>query len=738
MALPTTKLEPARAPRGAIRAAVFFSLALFASQALGGSGTGTWSTETFLHSRFANNEEGGCTTIVVGVDKQSGYMRGLVYFKMPAPTPGLAGRITVTGVQVKKSMTALPNGSTGVAETYYLERLTQPFVQGTGCGAQSVGTYLAGIACTTGATWNKTNCATPWTAAGGSVTGTPIPSTASGTTLTWDSGNSGASCATNAQLCTDVQTWIDGGSAYGWRIRSPETTPSRAVAMAKGGTLAFTYTCKAGFKEVSAASGGTTSVCTTCTDAANSACATAASGNKCNDSGPPSTSYACTCGASGYKLGPGGTSCVPACTATTCKENGDASATCTDTSTGFTCSCNDGFINSGSTCAAGCNPQDPSPLPCGNGGTCSTTTGGSSWTCACTTGYVSNGAPQAACVDLNACNAAATTSCVTSAAGNACVDDPAPALTYHCSCGNAAYAPGTVSGQPACVDKDECTPNHCRDQGDSTATCTDHVAPASGYTCTCGAGFGFASGSCVNLCGAGADPCGNGGTCTVAGTGTWTCACPAGYASSGTTQPGCVDVNACDAAARAACGTAPGNTCVDDPAPSLSYHCACNAPGYLAGAGTDGKPACVDKNDCSSNTCQAHGDTAATCTDHPAPATGYDCSCSSQFNAATVDGALTCADKDECASGNPCGSGTCTNATGGYTCACPAGYASTRGATPTCAPGDGGLADGSTSGPGADAGCGCRVSPAQSSWAAWLFGALGLASLVTRRRSRRR
>jgi hypothetical protein len=99
-------------------------------------------------------------------------------------------------------------------------------------------------------------------------------------------------------------------------------------------------------------------------------------------------------------------------------------------------------------------------------------------------------------------------------------------------------------GDPACVDT-QCTSNPCRDGGDAAATCTDLVAPAIGYSCTCSAGFLFNGVSCVSACGSFVDPCGHGGTCNVSGGG-WTCSCPAGYVSSGGTQPSCIPINACN------------------------------------------------------------------------------------------------------------------------------------------------------------------------------------------------
>jgi MYXO-CTERM domain-containing protein len=237
------------------------------------------------------------------------------------------------------------------------------------------------------------------------------------------------------------------------------------------------------------------------------------------------------------------------------------------------------------------------------------------------------------------CTAAANAACVTAQAGNSCNDPGAPSLSYTCSCGNAAYAVGT--GAMSCIDKNECATNHCRDTGDSGATCTDHVAPSTGYDCSCSPGFSFNGISCVSACGNGPDPCGA-GTCAPASSG-WTCSCGTGYQTSGGAQPTCVNFNACTGAAIADCTAATGNSCVDEAPPSLGYHCACANAAYVPGTGTDGKPACVDHNECNPNHCRDGGDVAASCVDHVAPQVGYDCVCSSAaWGLGTAGGVSSC------------------------------------------------------------------------------------------------
>src|SRR5689334_18703719 len=88
-----------------------------------------------------------------------------------------------------------------------------------------------------------------------------------------------------------------------------------------------------------------------------------------------------------------------ACAGNPCARNGDASATCTDQSTSYTCGCTVGYINTGISCVTGCTSQTTGTAndPCNfdGPGTC-TVTGASTWTCSCAAGYVSNGATRAA------------------------------------------------------------------------------------------------------------------------------------------------------------------------------------------------------------------------------------------------------------------------------------------------------------------------------------------------------
>ena len=93
------------------------------------------------------------------------------------------------------------------------------------------------------------------------------------------------------------------------------------------------------------------------------------------------------------------------------------------------------------------------------------------------------------------CTTAAESACVTSQADNDCNDSGPPSTTYSCTCNNPAYVGGP--GGTSCIDRNECVPNHCADDGDAAAICTDHAAPSTGFSCICSAGFVFSGGTCA-------------------------------------------------------------------------------------------------------------------------------------------------------------------------------------------------------------------------------------------------
>jgi MYXO-CTERM domain-containing protein len=645
-----------------------------------------------------------------------GNIRGLIRFNIVNPTPRFTDRLTVTSATLTLTLQKMPNGGAGTAATYTLDRNNSNWSQGAKCGAQATGTYLIGAACTSsGATWDQSNagnCTSAWS----STTNSRGSATVTGTT-----GN--VVFSNGAGMIADIQSWIDNGNAYGWRIRSSaESGTGAAQSFTKTASLSFGFTCKAGFRD-------TGSTCTTCTTAAQSACVTSRPGNTCNDSGPPSATYTCTCGNAAY-TGSGTTSCTDKneCSPTNpCRANGDTSASCADAvapASGHTCTCSNGFIAAGGSCLGACGGAVD---PCGVGvvGACSTSgLPAGSWSCACGPGYVSSGGATPTCVDLDACDASAQSNCATSSADNTCDDQAPPSTTYACTCNDPAYVPGTAGGKPACVNLDECATNNCVNGGDPGAVCVDHAAPALGYDCQCSSPTAWTvatSGevTCVdtNECAAAVNPCGNGACSNLDDGRGYVCQCDPGYVldQETTPSPSCIHPDSCNAASDIACVTLAGNQCVNNPAPLVGYTCDCSNPAYIRSS--DGRR-CVDKNGCVVNHCTDAGDVRAGCADARAPRSGYQCECSPGF----ADNGTTCVDVNECTV-NPCGRGSCTNTRGGYQCNCPAGFTFRKG---TCIGSDGVLV---TSIPGS-----CSIGGAGGD--GWLLVALLLLGGYAARRRR--
>jgi hypothetical protein len=223
---------------------------LAATQVLAPSG------DTFINGGSPTNNNGGSSSLFTGTDGHGGLMRALVRFAMPSD---LQGRVTVTGVQLRVTVRALPNGTVGAGAVETLARVGQAWAQGNGVGETTM-TFTVGQPCggaVTGATWTQTDCATatPWATPGGTVATSASAQAdttglSAGAAVVWDS-------ATNPAMKADVQSWIDLPAGNdGWRIASSTEGTSGAAqrfyATESGSnapSLSVTYSCKAGFVE---------------------------------------------------------------------------------------------------------------------------------------------------------------------------------------------------------------------------------------------------------------------------------------------------------------------------------------------------------------------------------------------------------------------------------------------------------------------------------------------------------
>ena len=229
-----------------------------------------------------------------------------------------------------------------------------------------------------------------------------------------------------------------------------------------------------------------------------------------------------------------------------------------------------------------------------------------------------------------------------------------------------------------CTDIDECaTGGYC---GSGATSCTNTVGS---FACTCGAGYFVASAigalcENVNECAAATNPCGA-GSCTD-NAGSYACSCPAGYRLVSSPSITCVDIDECAEGTDQCIVAPPAALCANTPG---SYTCTC--PTGYEGSGRIGT-SCTNVDECARglDDCNAN----AACADTVG---SFTCTCTAGF-AGAGHGAGGCADVDECATSPQCGRtlaggavNGCANATGGYVCSCGAGFvASGSGLSATC------------------------------------------------------
>ncbi|WP_437660827.1 FG-GAP-like repeat-containing protein [Sorangium sp. So ce1182] len=219
---------------------------------------------------------------------------------------------------------------------------------------------------------------------------------------------------------------------------------------------------------------------------------------------------------------------------------------------------------------------------------------------------------------------------------------------------------GLTCQSGTCTDVDECALG--TDNCDANAACTNTTGS---FSCACNAGYSGDGVTCTDVdeCALGADNCGANAACTNT-PGSFTCACDPGYSGDGVT---CTDIDECalgadNCGANAACTNTPG-----------SFTCACDA-GYSGDGVT-----CTDVDECAAAT--ANCDANATCTNTSG---SFTCACDAGYEG---DG-VTCTGIDPCAP-NPCqNGGTCTGGINSYTCECAPTYEGTN-----CEACEGGLAD---------------------------------------------
>eukprot|EP00054_Salpingoeca_dolichothecata_P028430 m.215863 g.215863 ORF g.215863 m.215863 type:complete len:1439 (+) comp26216_c1_seq3:38-4354(+) len=363
-----------------------------------------------------------------------------------------------------------------------------------------------------------------------------------------------------------------------------------------------------------------------CTDTRGCATDPCEQNEVCKDKKAPETGHTCLC-APGYSGAP----CIDTngCASNPCGPN----EMCTDNkapATGYVCSCAPGYA--GFPCAEidGCANE-----PCGLHEVCKDSRPpDSDHVCECDVGY--SGTP---CQDTNAC---LSSPCNTSV--SRCVDLSAPLTGHQCIC-KPGFAGGPSATGESCQDLDECASNPCND---AVANCEPATPPESVHRCVCKPGFlgdpYVNVSTCTNIDACDSFPCHANATCTDVIGGPINkqgrvCQCNDGFVPHPTEQ--CIEYNACDSPKnKDVCVF--GSFCVDDPAPSMGFMCAC-ALGYQGPNSSNGS-ACFDVDECASNPCPNN----SVCVAAVPPASQHECKCKDGFAGEIGSTGFTCTDVDAC------------------------------------------------------------------------------------------
>ena len=231
----------------------------------------------------------------------------------------------------------------------------------------------------------------------------------------------------------------------------------------------------------------------------------------------------------------------------------------------------------------------------------------------------------------------------------------------------------------------------CVAQGLSKACVTAHIDPSQCSGVCTDTDLVMQSGSSLDVCGAGSNPCPNQTDCQASEAGA-SCVCPSGYENPAGDAIHCQDIDECSAqpgpcdvhaectntlgSFNCACKTAyrgDGKTCVqtacDAPcgrnatcvSDGSAFTCSCDS-GYT-GDGTT----CTDVDECAEKTANCAANAA--CTNTPG---SFSCQCPDGY----MGDGTTCTDVDECVekTANCAAEATCTNTVGSFTCQCPDGY----------------------------------------------------------------
>ncbi|XP_043235182.1 fibrillin-2-like [Amphibalanus amphitrite] len=347
--------------------------------------------------------------------------------------------------------------------------------------------------------------------------------------------------------------------------------------------------------------------------------------------------------------------------------------------------------------------------PCKNGGTCQLKGNGTEYGCQCLPAWTGEDCER----EENPCDRD-THLC---GPGWQCGRNPNKPVGYTCGCNSRPGWRAVSDSDPRCEVSDACLAERpCQNGGVCTSRadqgysckcppawrgrnctgpaqpcedgevdcgdgfqCSRNVSSPVGYSCNCADKPGWKQHSahsprCVlfDACLAG-QPCENGGTCTPAPAGAYTCKCTAAWTGTNCSQP-----NDICATGASRCGAE--WTCERDTSRPSGYNCGCDKkPGWKSISASE--PQCQVADPCIAlQPCRNGATCLATASDT------YRCTCHPAWTGATCDQPL-----DPCTPAAPCGAGfQCSRdptSPAGYTCGCDArpGWGVTSDEDPHCA-----------------------------------------------------
>jgi hypothetical protein len=191
------------------------------------SGVGSIAAEATIYEDAAGNNGGGFSSVCIGNHATTATRRGYVRYDLPSiPAGSVVTRVVLTFVQDRVRTQGIGSPKTATLE---LRRVAASWTEGT--GAASLAACGAG-ANVSGIDWTGAPTVT------GADSGVENLPTTSGVTISFDTD-----VGTNDDgLIGDVQTWVEGASNDGWRMRVAEESILDNARLMSPGSLTVYWT----------------------------------------------------------------------------------------------------------------------------------------------------------------------------------------------------------------------------------------------------------------------------------------------------------------------------------------------------------------------------------------------------------------------------------------------------------------------------------------------------------------